>query len=595
MLGMAAAPTRPRRARPRLPRTAQRGFDDLGTPLHEVTFCVIDLETTGGSPAANAITEVGAVKLRGGEFLGTFQTLVNPGREIPPSITVLTGITEAMVIPAPPVEEVLPALLEFVGGAVIVGHNVRFDVGFLDAALERTGRPRLTNRRLDTCAMARRLVRDEVPNCKLGTLAQRLRLDHQPSHRALDDALATGDLLHALLERAGGLGVTGLDDLLDLPTMSGHAQATKLRLTTGLPRSPGVYLFRDRGGRVLYVGKATNLRARVRSYFSGDDRRKIGQLLREAQAVDHVVCANPLEAGVLEVRLIRALQPRFNRQAKDWGRYHYLRLTLGEPFPRLSVVRVARDDGDLYVGPLGSARAAKRLAEAVESVVPLRRCTQRLRGATPLRDGACSAAQLGVATCPCSGEIGVDAYAVHVDAARRGLTVDPELLLVPLARRMEALALERRFEDAVDVRERAAAVTEAIGKHRRLSRLRRSDRLVVHVEGEGGAELHHGVLVRAWGPDGPGGAEHLPGLATAGRADLPSLDPDPDDLVRPSPGAPVPRHLVDELAVVARWLDERAPRLVLEHGHEALASPLPALLSFRPRRPGAAPGARAAA
>src|SRR5690606_25970056 len=150
---------------------------------------------------------------------------------------------------------------------------------------------------------------------------------------ALDDALATGDLLHLLLERAGGLGVTGLDDLLELPTMSGHAQASKLRLTDHLPRAPGVYLFRDRQGRVLYVGKATNLRARVRSYFSSDDRRKVGQLLREVAAIDHRVCGSVFEAEIRELRLIRELQPRFNRHGKTWRKYAYLKLT-NERFPR---------------------------------------------------------------------------------------------------------------------------------------------------------------------------------------------------------------------------------------------------------------------
>ena len=157
---------------------------------------MVDLETTGGSPATCGITEVGAVKLRGGECLGTFQTLVNPGLAIPPQITVLTGITQAMVLPAPRIEEVLPALLEFIGGAIVVGHNVRFDLGFLQAAMHQTERPRLTNRSIDTYGLARRLVRDEVPNCKLGTLSSHLRLSHTPTHRALDDALATGDLLH---------------------------------------------------------------------------------------------------------------------------------------------------------------------------------------------------------------------------------------------------------------------------------------------------------------------------------------------------------------------------------------------------------------
>jgi DNA polymerase-3 subunit epsilon len=246
----------------------QRSFDDMGTPLHDVTFVVVDVETTGGSPDECALTEIGAVKLRGGECLGTFSTLVNPGVAIPPAITVLTGITTSMVGPAPRVDAVLPSFLEFAAGATLVGHNVRFDRAFLDAALVRSGRPRLPHRFVDTVALARRLVGDEVRNCKLSTLAEHFRLPHRPTHRALDDALATGHLLHALLERAGSLGVFGLDDLLELPTVKGHPQLAKLRLTDGLPRVPGVYLFRDAGGRPLYVGKATNLRSRVRSYFS---------------------------------------------------------------------------------------------------------------------------------------------------------------------------------------------------------------------------------------------------------------------------------------------------------------------------------------
>src|SRR5687767_3404132 len=183
----------------------------MGTPLADVTFVVVDLETTGASPTDCGVTEVGAVKLRGGECLGTFQTLVNPGLLIPPQITYLTGITQAMVLPAPRIAAVLPSFLEFCRDAVVVGHNVRFDLGFLNAALRDAGRPRLDNRFVDTCALARRLVRDEVPDCRLGTLAAHFRVSHRPTHRALDDALATGEVLHALLERAGRLGVLALD------------------------------------------------------------------------------------------------------------------------------------------------------------------------------------------------------------------------------------------------------------------------------------------------------------------------------------------------------------------------------------------------
>src|SRR4051795_11794750 len=129
----------------------QRSFDDLGTPLHDVTFCVVDLETTGGSAVDCAITEIGAVKLRGGRCLGTFATLVNPGVLIPPAITVLTGITQSMVLPAPRIEQVLPSFLEFTAGTVIVGHNIRFDLSFLNAALSRHGWAKLPHRSVDTC------------------------------------------------------------------------------------------------------------------------------------------------------------------------------------------------------------------------------------------------------------------------------------------------------------------------------------------------------------------------------------------------------------------------------------------------------------
>lgn len=540
----------------------QRTFDDLGTPLSEVTFCVLDLETTGGSAASCGITEIGAVKVRGGECFGTFHTLVNPGMAIPPEITVLTGITHAMVTPAPRIEMVLPALAEFIDGTVIVGHNVRFDAGFLNAAFERDGWHRLGNPLVDTCALARRLVRDDVPNCRLGTLASRLRLDHQPSHRALDDALATCDLLHYLLERAAAWGVLGLDDLIALPKLDAHPQAIKLRLTTSLPRSPGVYLFRGARDEVLYVGKATNLRQRVRSYFSGDERRKVGPLLRETTRIDHVVCAHTLEAAVTEVRLIHRLLPRYNRQAKTWAKYAYVRLTTGEHYPRLVVARRATGSG-IEIGPLPSAAAARLVVEAITSVVPLRRCTGR-----PGRGGPCTAAQLGIALCPCTGTVDEAAYRAAVATTVQGLTVDPSLLLEPLRTRMVRLASEQRFEEAADVRDRAEALAAAVTRQRRFDQLRRAGRVVVGLPDGSGAELDAGVLRSSWHPARP--------------------NPLPLDEASPTPpvsGEPLAPELADELACVASWLDDGAARVRLLTCEGELTSDARPVARFRPVSP----------
>jgi len=193
------------------------GFD-LGTPLFDVCFAVVDVETTGGSPTTAALTEIAGAKYRGGQCLGEFQSLVDPGCGVPPLITLLTGITDDMVRDAPPLSVVLPSLLEFVRGTVIVGHNVRFDLSFLDAALGAHGYEPLTNTTVDTLALARRLVRSDVPDCKLRSLASALRLEHLPSHRALDDVRATADLLHRLIETATGYGVFVLGELVDLPS-----------------------------------------------------------------------------------------------------------------------------------------------------------------------------------------------------------------------------------------------------------------------------------------------------------------------------------------------------------------------------------------
>jgi DNA polymerase III subunit epsilon len=441
----------------------QRSFDDLGTPLADVTFCVLDLETTGGSRTDDMITEVGAVKVRGGECLGTFQTLVNPGRAIPPRISILTGLTDSLVAPAPRIETILPSLLSFLGGSVLVAHNAGFDIGFIRAALERAGRPAWNGTVVDTVHLARRLVRDEVPNCKLATLASRLRLDHQPTHRALDDALATTDLLHYLIERASGFGVLGLDDLVALAKIGGHPMASKLKLTSGLPRTPGVYMFRGPRDSVLYVGKATNLRQRVRSYFGSDDRRKIGPMLRETQSVSHVELPDPLTAEVVETRLIGRLLPRYNRRGTTSNKYCYVKLDTDTAWPRLSIVKNPAAHG-VHLGPLPSRAMATLVVEALHTAVPLRRCTQRLgRNYTaPLDAPVCSAAQLGVAHCPCSGTADPADYAAAVEHVERAMNGEPSFVVDQLRLRMTRLAAQQRFEEAAMTRDRLSALLGAI-------------------------------------------------------------------------------------------------------------------------------------
>ncbi len=517
-------------------RPVQRSFDDLGTPLADVTFCILDLETTGGDRTLDTITEVGAVKVRGGEFLGTFQTLVNPGRAIPPQITMLTGLTDALVAPAPRIEAVLPSLLEFLRGTILVGHNIGFDVAFLRNAFERAGHPRFDPVRVDTVALARRLVRDEVPDCRLGTLATRFRLDHKPTHRALDDALATTDLLHLLIERATALGVLGIDDLTTLATMAGHPQAAKLKLTSSLPRSPGVYLFCGHRDEVLYVGKATNLRQRVRSYFGREDRRRIGPMLREAQAVRHHCLPDPLSAEVVEARLIARLKPRYNRAGTRADRYCYVRLDIESAWPRLAIVRDAARTG-VHLGPLPSRTMATLVVEALQAALPLRRCSVRLGRAHVPSPGAtaCAAAQMGVAACPCAGVAERRAYDDAVGAAEAAMTGCGGPVAERLAERMRTLAAAQRFEEAAMTRDRMSALDGAVTRTRQMDDLLARGRFET-TRGDVTWVVDHARLVDV----------RVAG-STAGA--LPAAPPP-----APEAGRPLPRLLADEALVLARRL-----------------------------------------
>ncbi|HUG83173.1 MAG TPA: exonuclease domain-containing protein, partial [Euzebya sp.] len=148
----------------------QPSLEDLGQPLIDTTFVVVDLETTGGSPTSDRITEVGAVKIRGGEVIGELSTLVDPGIAVPTSITALTGISSALVAGRPSIASVLPSFLEFARGAALVAHNARFDTSFLTAALQRLSYPPLDHPVVCTAQLARRLVDDELGNRRLGTL-----------------------------------------------------------------------------------------------------------------------------------------------------------------------------------------------------------------------------------------------------------------------------------------------------------------------------------------------------------------------------------------------------------------------------------------
>jgi DNA polymerase III subunit epsilon len=211
--------------------------------LSAVTFVVLDLETSGASPqSGSAITEIGAVKVCGGVVLGTFETFINPGTPISQFITELTGITDQMLTSAPSIDTVLPILIEFIGSpneTVFVAHNASFDLSFLKAASNDYGYLWPDFRVIDTVKAARQvLTKDDVTNYQLGTLAQYFRTSVTPNHRALDDALATVDVLHGVIERMGTFGVFTINQMLNTGNRLSKKRLAAKAMTESTPPNP---------------------------------------------------------------------------------------------------------------------------------------------------------------------------------------------------------------------------------------------------------------------------------------------------------------------------------------------------------------------
>jgi DNA polymerase-3 subunit epsilon len=535
----------------------QGTLDELGTPLAEVTFVVVDLETTGGSPASSHITEVGAVKIRGGEVIGEFQTLVNPAEPIPAFISVLTGITDHMVASSPRIASVLPAFLEFARHSVLVAHNAPFDVGFLQAAARQTGHPWPQFRVIDTAHLARQLItRDEAPNRKLSTLAALFGASTTPDHRALHDARATVDVLHGLFGRVGSLGVVTLEELSSFTSRVSSAQRRKRHLADGLPSSPGVYLFKDSHGRVLYVGTSQNIRRRVATYFTASEQRtRMAEMVGIAASVTPVVCETTLEAQVRELRLIAQHKPHYNRRSVRPERSPWVKLTL-EAFPRLSIVREVRGDGARYFGPFGSRIGAESAIAAVHEVLQLRQCTTRLSASGRSTD--CVLAEMGRCGAPCTGSQSVQDYAVIVEQVAAMMAGDSREVVTALKERMSSLSSRQRYEDAGTVRDRLMHLVRAAARTQRIAPLANSPEVVAARPGpEGGWEIICVRFGRLAGTTAtPRGADP--------RLFLEALSASAENVAL-CPG-PASSATAEETEKILRWLDSPGVRMVAIDG-----------------------------
>ncbi|MGH3088749.1 MAG: DEDD exonuclease domain-containing protein [Rubrobacteraceae bacterium] len=426
-----------------------RTVDVSSLSLEDAPYVVFDVETTGTSAREGAITEFGAIKVRGGVVVDEFSTLVNPQMPITPFVMRLTGITNRMVADAPTMREVLPLFEEFVEGSVLVAHNAPFDCSFVAAA--RGGRP-LPNPVLDTLRIARSLV-PGLRRYRLSALAAHFGVRQLPNHRALADAAATSGVFLKLLEMLENAGVRTVGEAASLKGGSRkRLKPQKQHLADGVPNTPGVYYFLDKRGTALYVGKAKNLKARVRTYFNGGDgRRKIGRLVEEVAKVEYRETETELRALILEAREIKRLLPRYNSAGRGDRPGWFIKLDNRNPYPVPERVQESdAEDGVVLLGPYGSAGVLDTCMEALGRIFPLRRCSGE--------DKPCFYGQMGRCA-PCIG-MSEEAYRSEVVRGIAALLRGEggEEHLAALVRERDRLAGEREFEAAARLRDLVSGI-----------------------------------------------------------------------------------------------------------------------------------------
>jgi DNA polymerase III epsilon subunit family exonuclease len=441
--------------------------------LEEATFVVFDLETTGLRPGSARPCEFGAVRVRGLALEERFQTLANPGARLAPAVSALTGLRDVELRRAPPVAAAVRRFLSFAGDAVLVAHNARFDMAFLDAETTRLTGSRVVATVVDTVGLARRLLGRQPAN--LAALSYRFATDARPCHRALPDAEATAEILLCLIGMAQERGARTVADLVELSATKPRRAQRKRSLAFGAPQRPGVYLFRDVHDQVLYVGRARDLRARLRSYFRSDRQRPAVEAALAALArVEWRVLGSELEAGLEELRLIRELRPPANARSARPDRYLYLRR-------RGDSVVCSSQPSEL--GPLTSRKRAQLAARALQGVE-----WETLDDALP-----------------------------------------------KLRAKLKRVAADLRFEDAARLRDRIAALEDAAREVRRMEQLRQmAVCIVVPGERDGTRRaffVAKGQVVDARPYHGPQGVEWQAGLAAVRRAE-PTLAPEAADELR---------------------------------------------------------------
>ncbi len=421
----------------------------------ETSFSVIDFETTGTSPPSSRAIEVGIVRIENLEIVDTFQSFFNPGISIPPFISQLTGIENEDLIDAPKFENVATEIKEFISDSVLVGHNLQFDYAFLKSEFNQANIILPNLEQICTLKLSRRLF-PELKSKSLGNMAKHLRVRHKNVHRALSDATVTAKILLKLINKLNDeYNSEALSDLVafqNTPSVSKSFRLVKKKLIddiASLPDTPGVYFFRDTREKIIYIGKAKNLKKRVKNYFSSSASRKAKKIARKASRLGFAKTKSELGALILEAELIKIHKPQFNTLLKRYSQNYFIKVKLEHKFPDIKVSTNFDFDGNDYFGPYSNRITANSLKEIVDKTFMLRECTDKVLA----KNKKCYLLDIKRCIAPCIDKSITDEYKSELQNVYEFLEGKNQQAVNRLLNKMKSLSEKQKYEEAAEVRD----------------------------------------------------------------------------------------------------------------------------------------------
>ena len=465
--------------------------------IDDVAYTVLDVETTGLDPRYEKIIEFAGYRIERGVVVDSFVSFFNPERRLDPYIVMFTGIRDEDLAGAPLFDRMASKIMELLSDSVIVGHNIQFDVKFLEAEFLNAGFESFKPVTFCTLRGAKRLY-PQLKSKRLESVRDHLNIAPGVTHRAYSDAMATAEIFLKMADKLKKeFQLSRLQDLLGFQYIPPRDISRKFPQTlkqTGfeipaIPDLPGNYWFLDDSDNIIYIGKSKTLRKRLSQHLMDNAAGKSKLILGTAVRLCYETTSTEVMALVKEAQLIKKFKPKHNVQLKNYGNKYFIRVSVRHRYPKLEIVNNFDLDGNDYFGLFISRSRSEEILEIAEKSFRLRTCTQK-----ELDKGrACFMATIDRCIAPCEKEVNEE-YRAELQKFYSFMAGENSELISNLIKKMTAYSADLKFEQAAEIKKTVDLVLNQVHRSSLLKEPVNRANVLISVSGDGGVSDHFLLL-----------------------------------------------------------------------------------------------------